>query len=570
MNTRCGEIGFIMWRKIQAGLCWSAAGALLLMLAACSGGDSTPLPSMNVTVSGTVTYEDRSYGARGFTGDTAYKSLRYAVVDLVDAGGDIIASTATDDTGHYSLQGQGSGLYVRVLSQTTADAGTTISVNTFSGDAFAIAQSLKEDADGEVALDFPISLNNSIAGVFNMLDVYTNASLFVASLSTVALPDMKVFWQSASSSYGTYFCPASYNGGPCPQGKGIYILGGSSSGGDTDEYDDDVLMHEYGHYVEMTLGVRDSPGGTHYLTDNDDDLRLAWSEGWGGFFPAALKSWLKAHHPERLSSIASLPTSYFVDTYGSMASISINMASPNAWFCPGGSDCFTYSTSEVSVAKVLSGLQQTFGMQAVWDVMSGYMAHGTALPATLETFWDGWLQQRAPGTEELQQLQDIFGERQVFYREDDYEADSSIGSARPLTVCAALPCAEQQHYLYRDNQTADSDLFAVTLNAGRRYVIETLDLSNGADTYLRLLDQYGNPVVNDSGQVLADDDRPGTSYCYPYDNPCRIHYDDTMLSSAISFTPSVSGTYYVEVKTSPDHPVGAGRYGTYSIRARRL
>jgi hypothetical protein len=551
---------------------------LLLMLAACGGGGSTGSNSSSkaltsVTVSGTVSYEDRVYDVHGFTGDTTYKSLRYAVVDLVDSDGTVIATTATDDDGHYSLQGKGSGLYVRVLAQTTAAAGTTLSVNTFDGDAFAISKSLTVDDKSEVTADIPISLDNSIAGVFNMLDVYSNASQFVASLSKVTLPDMKVFWQSASSSYGTYFCPANYNGGPCPQGKGIYILGGSDSGGDTDEYDDDVLMHEYGHYVETTLGLRDSPGGSHYL--NDDDLRLSWSEGWGSFFPVALKSWLKEYHPERLSSSDELPTSYFVDTYGSAAGISIDMASPNVWYCPGGSDCFIYSSSEVAVTKVLAGLQQAFGMQAVWDVYSGYMANGTTLPATLETLWDGWLQQRAPAAKELQTLHEIFGDRQVFYREDGFESDNGITNAQPLTVCPGLPCDAEQHFLYResvysDNPHADTDLFAINVHASKNYLVETLDLGNGADTYVRLLDEYGNVVFDDSGQALVNDDRPGTTYCYPSDNPCRIHYDDTMLSSSITFTARASGTYYVEVKTSPDHPQGAGRYGTYSIRARRL
>ena len=557
------------WRSVRLWLSEAVTVAMLLTLAACNDG-SPPPPTVSASVTGTVSYEDRLYGAHGFTGDTAYKTLRYAMVDLVDYKGAVIATTATDANGNYSLQGKGGGLYVRVLAQTTATAGAAISINSPAGDTFAITQALQSGDAGDVTLDIPVSLNNRIAGVFNMLDVYTNAALFVTSLSTHPLPEMKVYWQAAASNYGTYFCPSAYRGGSCPQGKGIYIVGGNSSGGDTDEYDDDVLMHEYGHYLETTLGIRDSPGGTHFLTDNDEDLRLSWSEGWGGFFPDALKSWLKAQDPERLSSVASLPVSYYVDTYGSVAGISINMAAPDAWLCPGGSDCFDYSTNEVSVAKVLSGLRQAFGMQAIWDVMSGYMAHGTSLPASLETLWDGWLQQCAPGAADLQQLQTIFGERQIFYREDAYESDDTIASARVLAVCAAAPCTTEQHYLYRSNFTGDADLFSVTLDAGTAYEIETLGLSNGADTYLRLLDQNGNVVVNGSGQGQTDDNRPGTTFCYPYDNPCRIHYDDTMLSSSLDFTPSQSGTYYVEVKTSPAHPAGAGRYGSYSILARQL
>lgn len=548
---------------------------LALSLVACGGGggddssandNSTKYAS--VVVTGVVTYEDKEYGSRGFTGNTAFKAVRFATVDLVDMSGTIIATTNTDEAGGYSLSGAGRGLYVRVMAQTNAAAGSVITLHTHAGDGYAVTRTL-DGSDGEVSLDLAISLENSIAGAFNMMDVYTSASQFVSSLSTTGLPDLNVYWQPASSDYGTYFCPSIYRGGSCPQGKGIYILGGSSSGGDTDEYDDDVLMHEYGHYVEVALGVKDSPGGTHYLTDNDHDLRLAWSEGWGGFFPNALKTWLRANDPERLSTTSGLDDAYFIDTYGSFASISINMAAPNAWYCPGGIDCFIYSSSEIAVANVLAKLQDAYGIESIWAVYSQYMAHGTSAPATLESFWDGWKQQRSPAGDDLAIVNSIFENRQVYFQQDEFEPDNTLVAARTLSACHGFLCSAEQHYLYKDDGSADVDVFRFSATAGTRYSIETLDLGNGADTYLRLLDGAGNVVYNGSGQMLVDDDRPGTTYCYSYDNPCRIHYDDTMLSSLLTFTPSVSGIYYVEVSSSPDRPVGAGRYGTYSIRITR-
>lgn len=548
--------------------------ALGVVITACGGGggdDSANAGNSkyaNVTVTGVVSYEDREYGSRGFNGNTDYKTVRFTLVDLVDVNGNVSASTFTDADGNYSLTGKGRGLYVRVMAQTGADAGSVISVKNHYGDAYAITQSLGE-SDGIVSQDIAISLANNIAGVFNILDVYTNASQFLTTISTTVLPELAVYWQTASSQYGTYFCPSTYRGGPCPQGKGIYLLGGSSSGGDTDEYDDDVLMHEYAHYVEMTLGAKDSPGGTHYLTDNDHDLRLAWSEGWGGFFPNALKSWLAEQAPERLSSADSLASGYFIDTYGTFASISINMEAPNAWFCPGGIDCFVYSSSEIAVANVLSKLRDEFGVEAVWNVYSQYMASGTSTPATLESFWDGWKQQRSPAGEELQNINDTFINRLVFFQQDEFEQDDTLATAKNLAVCTGFFCSAEQHYLYKDNSSSDVDMFRFTVSAEQTYLIETLDLGNAADTYIRLLDDEGNVVYDDSGQMMVNDDRPGTTYCYQNDNPCRIHYDDIMLSSSLTFTPSAAGTYYVEVSSSPSRPVGAGRYGTYSIQISR-
>ena len=316
------------------------------------------------------------------------------------------------------------------------------------------------------------------------------------------------------------------------------------------------------------VGAQDSPGGVHYLTENDQDLRLTWSEGLGGFFPAAVKTWLAQNRPELLSIAEDLPPTYFVDTYGSTAGISIDMADPNPLFCPWGQDCYVYSSSEVAVVKILIGLMNQFGMQAVWDTYANYMAKGAVLPATLETFWDGWLSQRAPGSEELSVLQTIFNERQVFYQQDSFEMDNSLGVFRKLSVCenADSTCGAETHYLYHDIASGDKDLIAFDADTGRNYFIETVGLSNGADTFIRILDASGNLVFDINGQAMVNDNRPGTEYCGRYDNPCRIHNDDEMLSSELSFTPKTTGTYYVEVTSSSQRPAAAGRYGTYSLQ----
>ncbi|MGD8591979.1 MAG: hypothetical protein PVF82_04060 [Gammaproteobacteria bacterium] len=539
---------------------------ICLLASAVSGcGDDSSMPGKTVsaTVSGTVQYEDREYSYSGFTGNKNYKSVRYAVVDLVDARNNIVDTTITDEQGAYELEGQGTNLYVRVMSMTAAAAGSVIEVSNYSGAVYAVRQNVEED--GEVTLDFNISYQDSIAGAFNILDVYTNASLFVGEVSTSPLPPLNVHWQAGSSRYGTYFCQTNYKGGACPLGKGIYLLGGSSSGGDTDEYDDDVLYHEYAHYLEAVYGAQDSPGGRHYLTDNDSDLRLAWSEGLGGFFPGAVKSWLKENNPERLSTYDGNTSTYFIDTVGSTAAISIDMANPSRMFCLWGKDCFVYSSSEVAVAKVLLGLRETFGMQALWSVFSGYLPNSTAYASTLESFWDGWIQQRSPDEQELSLLHTIFEDRLIYYQSDDYESDDNRENTRKLAVCNSESCAGELHYLY--NQTSkDVDLISFDAQNGKSYLIETLGLSNGADTYIRITDAMQNTVVDQNGQTMVNNDRPGTVYCYNYDNPCRIHNDDSMLSSALTFTPGQSATYYLEVKTSPSKPAAAGRYGTYTLR----
>ncbi|WP_455204639.1 hypothetical protein, partial [Kaarinaea lacus] len=358
-------------RREYRNLIWRALtlSFLLVAVSACAQKEEednyVPGKIMSVAVSGNVSYEDRQYSRSGFTGTTSYKSVRYAIVDLVQGNGDVVASTTTDEDGNYVIAGSGGDLYVRVLAATSRAAGTAISVSDYYGNMYAVRHTIddtvEENESGELSLDFEISYASRIGGAFNVLDVYTNASLFVTSLTTRTLPSLSAYWTPASSRYGTYFCSSNSTGGSCPQGRGIYLLGGYTNGGDTDEYDDDVLYHEYGHYLEASFGLLDSPGGIHYLTDNDSDLRLAWSEGFGGFFPGAVKSWLMQNDVERLSAHSSIAPTYFVDTYGTLAAISIDMNNPSPSFCAWGLDCFVYSSSEVAVAKVLNQLRENFG-----------------------------------------------------------------------------------------------------------------------------------------------------------------------------------------------------------------
>ncbi len=545
-----------------------ALPAILLLLTACSGGsgggDSSKSVNMqSVQISGRIQFEDKEYGAFGFNGNTAFKPVRYAVVDLVDAYDSTVATTVSDESGQYTLAGSGANLRLRVLAQTGAASGAVITIHDHEGNIYAITAELELDP---VQVDIDISAGNDVAGAFNVLDAFTSSTEFVNQFTNTPLPELNAFWKVRSSQYGTYYCSSNYRSGSCPQGKGIYVLGGRSGGGDSDHYDDDVLFHEYAHYIEGLVGAQDSPGGVHYLTENDQDLRLTWSEGLGGFFPAAVKTWMTQHRPELLSTAAGLPPTYFIDTYGSTAGISIDMADPATMFCPWGQDCFVYSSSEVAVVKILIGLMNEFGMRAIWDIYANYMAKGTVLPATLETFWDGWMAQRAPGSEELAALEAVFNERLVFYQQDRFEIDNSAGMYRKLSICDTDACDNEKHYLYYDNFSSDKDLVAFDAVYGSHYLIETIELSNGADTYIRIVDAAGNQVFDIYGQKMANDNRPGTVYCGVYDDPCRIHNDSSMLSSELSFTPKYSGTYYVEVTTSPNKAAAAGRYGAYSLQ----
>jgi hypothetical protein len=55
---------------------------------------------------------------------------------------------------------------------------------------------------------------------------------------------------------------------------------------DPDQYDDAVLLHEFGHYLENSFSHSDSPGGPH--DGSPTDPRLAWGEGYGTYVGARI------------------------------------------------------------------------------------------------------------------------------------------------------------------------------------------------------------------------------------------------------------------------------------------
>ncbi len=518
-----------------------------LFFVGCGGSSNTSSNSSSGSgqVTGSIRYEDKEYDQNGFTGNSSYKAVRYASVELVKVNTDgtesILASGSTDAAGQYSLNysGDTSNLKLRVYAKTDENSGMQIKVNDISDNMFA---AYKQVSGSILNIDIPAS--SPAAGAFNILDVYTSGYRFLQKLSGIYPGQLNVYWE-VDNTLGTWFC-TSFDPTWCPLGRGAYIFGGSSGGlGDTDHYDDDVLWHEFGHFTADEFSKDDSPGGPHFLSDNDLDLRLAWSEGWGGFFPTAIKAWLESEDPDLLSKHPQTKASFYVDTINDAALISIDIGNP-------GGLPYVYSSNEVAVAKVLWEINESFGTQPIWNILEDYLPGIVSPPVSMETFWDGWLQQRAPTPTELGQLESIFQERSIYYQEDIYEVDDTLSDAKTAALGAG-----KTHYSYKADGNTDNDVKAFTATAGTTYTIETYCLKNGADTYIMLLDSNGNILD-------FDDDRSDNAGINATYNNCPKSYFMS-FASKMTFIPSTTDTYYVKVKTSPAAPSSAGRYGTYTL-----
>lgn len=174
-----------------------------------------------------------------------------------------------------------------------------------------------------------------------------------------------VYWKAGFNPY-TYFgysTPLSfYSTGE----QKLYILGGVNGdvkASDTDHFDDSVILHEYGHFLEDVYGNSQSPGGSH-SGNFVIDPRLSWSEGWANYFQAAVLTGADAKSKSAAEDRMP-PTKryhYYVDTYGYKGSskygigIAFNLAEigTNATYDPVGTHPQdTGIFREVSIARTL-------------------------------------------------------------------------------------------------------------------------------------------------------------------------------------------------------------------------
>ncbi len=532
---------------------------------------ATPTSSATgtTTISGTISYEDREYDQIiGHNGNTSFKAVRFAEIELVNAStGSAIATGATSSTGFYSVAvssaaASGVTIYVRVLSTAKPATGQSISVRTVSTSPQRYAvKSSNFIPTGNTTVNLSIPVTNTADSAFNILDAMTSGFQMINSVSTsTPVLTLNTHWQpnnTNAGSYSTFYCDQ-FDSTYCPGGSGIYVM--SAPFGiyqDTDDFDDDVLWHELGHYISDKLSKDQSPGGTHYLNVNTQDMRLSWSEGWGNFFQTAVKDWLNANQPALLSTPVTASLSEYIDTEIGGYYISLNISAPEtsppgavgaSLYCEN--DECKYSTNEISVANVLWNLMSSagsggFGFQPIWNVVNQYLPGQSKI--NLDTFWDGWLSQRAPAAPELVTLDLVFygtgsTGRLINYKADAFETDNLIATAVTYTT-------PQDRTIYG---TEDQD-FVAFVATGTSHTITTWNLRNGADTYLTL---YGPSTTYNVITTIDNTTYPGST-------PPNT---TTALSSRIIYSSFIPGlTYYISTKSATTPPVSAGKYGSYTL-----
>jgi len=307
----------------QRGLIINSGRAALLTLlstalTACGGGAKTSFNNnagaSSVTLSGTVNYESvpayTDCNGLNFAG-TVSRPIRGATVQLLDAASAQLGSTVADASGRYSFAGIPANttvtLRVRAELKQPGVPGWDVEVrdnyvpggsdnfqyppaglftrplyvadsNSFStGRAASLVRNMTvESGWGGTAYT-----TDRAAAPFAILDVIYSAMQFVRATDPDAhFPELDVFWSvnnvvaatSVDFTAGQLSTTSYYS-----DIDSLFVLGDDSD--DTDEFDDHVIAHEWGHYFEDNLSRLDSVGGAHFLGESLI-ASLAFSEGW--------------------------------------------------------------------------------------------------------------------------------------------------------------------------------------------------------------------------------------------------------------------------------------------------
>lgn len=276
------------------------AGISLLFVngCSCSDDDSNAINCIqgtggSITISGKATFDLVQFNTSTDGLDyssTVASPIRGAVVELVC--GDAIATTNTDANGNYSLSAPSGSvdLLVRVkaqMKQTGTPSWDFTVVDNTQSQALYVMDSAAFNADAFVSLDVNADsgwggtsyTGTRVAGPFAILDsVYQAYNKVLATDPNAVFQPLKLNWSVDNVSSSSFNPSIGQILTSLFDGTQIYILGKENS--DTDEYDDHVVIHEWGHYFEEFFSRADSIGGPHGTGDILDP-RVAFGEGWG-------------------------------------------------------------------------------------------------------------------------------------------------------------------------------------------------------------------------------------------------------------------------------------------------
>lgn len=267
-------------------------------------GCNTPTPMIEgdgIKISGTITYDrvplkEGNYGLISLDYDNIKKDrAKNLYIKALDENGVVLYVTNSNSQGEYSVYvPENTPVKIRVYARIYKKGLWDVSVvdNTKDKAIYVLEGSLINSGTSSSIRDLhaPSGWDGEgysqirKAAPFAILDSINSAMQKVLKAKKdILFPKLTVNWSVNNVAAGGdrsigQIVTSNYDGE-----DNLWILGDANS--DTDEYDDHIIIHEWGHFFEDKFSRSDSIGGPHSSGDSLD-IRVAFGEGWGNALSA--------------------------------------------------------------------------------------------------------------------------------------------------------------------------------------------------------------------------------------------------------------------------------------------
>lgn len=253
------------------------------------------------TVSGAVTRAERTPTPSGLNPPAANANppripVRNALIEMREEdtiSDDSYGSMLTDANGNYQFKfcdddgwlDDELEIYVRLHAEVKNGGFTVARVHEqfdyseldFDGGVYEFNSGVIDSEGGVYRIDF--ALDERQSSIFNIADaVYAAWNFWNASGGPYFDSTTDLYWEPGAGYSGSNYTN--------PWGN-INIADGPA---DPDQWDDSVIIHEWGHRADDKWSCDDNGGGPHNIDTLTDDLELAWGEGYPDYFQSAVRA----------------------------------------------------------------------------------------------------------------------------------------------------------------------------------------------------------------------------------------------------------------------------------------
>ncbi len=468
-----------------------------------------PLYAVTVTVTGTINYQKRVYTrpATDLDETIVLTPLAGAKVEASTVTQGVVGSGFTNALGVYSITFDYNNSFD--LDVNSSNASVEVGTNVVNGSITGIYKNkivATQTAGATYNLDITEANNSGAYNIYMQLD---KGRQWFEGKGKIFTKTINAVWPTAQ---GTF-----YDVGL----NSIYLLGVTGGNTDPDEFDDDVILHEFGHLAIEAFSKDHSAGGAHSI-QSKIDLRLAWSEGAATWVSCAIRG-----------------DSTYVDSTGSLTG---SKTLANSYDNAAPSSLSKEAGNEVAVTYVLLNAATENSDKTVIDVLSGFKTLPSSLSnehISMDTFHDLWT-----GND----LTAYYKDRDMSFQTD---SESSFSASSPSPITAKKSYSNLTFF-----PSGNGDHFSFTAEAGASYSFETSNTKNGALTQIDLYrgDFNSSPIQTNAQKngVVSDS------------------------TSKLSFKATDASAYFLKVsrfnsltsdygKSSSSYSRTVGRYGTYDF-----